>query len=221
MYGPMGWYSISNEIVSEEGEDREKSNGNRKAQFYAFRLSRLGHNGRRLRFSKPDRDGYITVMKGAKRDAEREITMPVYSTTYSGKGINHRTNARSMSQKCKDTAQYDWELHRKIDWRNEQRALELVNRKVKVERKQKAGAKRAKEAFNHLARQDTSAQAEDKRRKSATLRRKQINSGKCQFISGRCRFVVDMAEKMSGDALNAGFQFARSKVPNEKAWCNS
>jgi hypothetical protein len=26
-------------------------------------------------------------MKGAKRDAEREITMPVYSATYTGKGI--------------------------------------------------------------------------------------------------------------------------------------
>ena len=33
--------------------------------------------------------------------------------------------------------------------------------------------------------------------------------------------MVDMGEKMSGEALNAGFQFARSKVPNEKAWCNT
>jgi hypothetical protein len=30
-----------------------------------------------------------------------------------------------------------------------------------------------------------------------------------------------MGEKMSGDTLNAGFQFARSKVPNEKVWCNT
>ena len=30
-----------------------------------------------------------------------------------------------------------------------------------------------------------------------------------------------MGEKMSGDALNAGFQFARSKVPNEKSCHNT
>jgi hypothetical protein len=52
------------------------------------------------------------------------------------------------------------------------------------------------------------------------LRRKQINSGKSQFISGRCRFVVDMGEKLRGDALNVGFQFVRSNVPNEKVLCN-
>ena len=50
----------------------------------------------------------------------------------------------------------------------------------------------------------------------AALRSKQINSGNGQFISGRCRFGVDMGEKMIDDALNTGFQFARSKVPNEK-----
>ncbi len=32
--------------------------------------------------------------------------------------------------------------------------------------------------------------------------------------------MVDMGEKMIGDVLNAGFQFARSQVPNEKAWRN-
>ena len=168
MYGPIGWYSISrgfhrdakalakarmtmHKIVPEEGADRE----------YAFRLRRRGHNGRRLCFSKPDGDGYITVMKEAKRDAEREITMPVYSATYSGKDINHWTNARSMVQKRKDTSQYDRELHGKIDRCAEQRALELVNHRMKIERKQKAGAKRAKEAFDRLARQDTSDQVED------------------------------------------------------------
>ena len=62
----------------------------------------------------------------------------------------------------------------------------------------------------------TSGQTEDKCREIAVVSRKQINSGKSQFISGRCRFVVDMGEKMTGDALNVGFQFARSKVPNEK-----
>jgi hypothetical protein len=86
------------EILPEDGADREKSNDKKKAQFYVFRHRRLGHHGRYLRFSKPDGDGYITVMKGVKRDAEHEITMPVYIATYSGKGINHRTNARSMTR---------------------------------------------------------------------------------------------------------------------------
>jgi hypothetical protein len=88
---------------------------------------------------------------------------------------------------------------------------------MKIERKRKTGTKRTKEAFDRLARQDTSVQSEDKHREIATLRRKQISSAKGQFISGRCRFVVDMGEKMSGNALNAGFQFAKSKVPHEKA----
>jgi len=30
-----------------------------------------------------------------------------------------------------------------------------------------------------------------------------------------------MGEKMTGDALNVGFQFARSKVPNQKDWRNT
>ena len=101
-------------------------------------------------------------MKGAKRDAEREITMPVYSATYNGKGINHRTNARSMARQRNNAAQYDRELRRKIDRRTTQRALEMANRRIKIERQKKAGAKRAKEAFDRLAREDTSAQAEDK-----------------------------------------------------------
>jgi len=160
-------------------------------------------------------------MKGAKRDAKREITIPVYSATYSGKDINHWTNARSMARQRNDTAQYDRELRCKIDRSAAQRARELANRKMKNEKKRKAGAKRAKQAFDRLARQDTSAQTEDKSREIAVLRRKQINSGKSQFISVRCRFVVVMGVKMSGDALNTGFQFARSKVPNEKACRNT
>ena len=108
-------------------------------------------------------------MKGAKRDAEREITMPVYSATYNGKGINHRTNARSMARQRNNAAQYDRELRRKIDRRTAQRALEMANRRIKIERQKKAGAKRAKEAFDRLAREDTSAQAEDKRREIPAL----------------------------------------------------
>jgi hypothetical protein len=84
------------EIVPEEGADMEKGNGKRKARYYVFRLRRLGHNGCRLRF-RTDDDGWVTVMKGPN-DAEREITIPVYNATYNGKGINHRTNARSMTR---------------------------------------------------------------------------------------------------------------------------
>jgi hypothetical protein len=71
----------------------EKGNDKRKTQCYVFRLDRLrhlAHNGFRLRF-RADDDGWVTVMKRAKRDAECEITMPVYIVAYSGKGINHRT----------------------------------------------------------------------------------------------------------------------------------
>jgi hypothetical protein len=110
------------------------SNGKRKAQCYVFLLRCLGHHGRHLRFSKPDEDGYITVMKGAKRDAELEITMLVYIATYSGKDINHRTDVRSMVWMCNDVVQYDRELRCKIDRRVVQRALELVNRRMKIER---------------------------------------------------------------------------------------
>jgi hypothetical protein len=60
------------EIVPEEGADVEKGNGKRKTRYYVFRRKRLGHNGHRLRF-RTDDDGWVTVMKGAKRDAEREI----------------------------------------------------------------------------------------------------------------------------------------------------
>ena len=88
---------------------------------------------------------------------------------------------------------------------------------MKNEKKRKAGGKRGKEEFDRLENQDTSDQTEDKHREITELRSKQINSGKSQFLSGRCRFVVDMGEKMSGNALNAGFQFAKSKVPHEKA----
>jgi hypothetical protein len=44
-----------------------------------------------------------------------------------------------------------------MDRRVAQRALELANRKMKNEKKRKAGAKRAKEAFDRLARQDFSS----------------------------------------------------------------
>ena len=48
-----------------------------------------------------------------------------------------------MEQEHKDAGEYDRELRRKIDWRTEQRAFELVNRRMTSERKLKARAKRA------------------------------------------------------------------------------
>jgi hypothetical protein len=208
------------ETVPEEGVDVDKGDGKRKTQYSVFRRRRLGYNGRRLRF-RPDDDGWVTVMKGAKRDAEREITIPVYNAMCSDKGINHRTNARSMTRQRNDTVQYDRELRCKIDRCAVQRTLELANRKMKNEKKRKDGTKRVKEAFDLLRRQYTSVQVEDNHREIAALRRKQINSGNRQFITGRYQLVVNMGEKMSGDALNAGFQFARSKVPNEKSCHNT
>jgi hypothetical protein len=56
-----------------------------------------------------------------------------------------------------------------------------VNHRMKKEKKRKAGAKWAKEAFDRLARQDTSGQFEDKSREITTLRSKEINSGNRQF----------------------------------------
>ncbi len=59
---------------------------------------------------------------------------------------------------------------------------------------------------------------EDQREERESLRRQQTKTGKPNRPdSGRRRFVVDMGETMCEHALNAGFQFARSKVPNDKA----
>ncbi len=61
---------------------------------------------------------------------------------------------------------------------------------------------------------------EDQREEREALRRQQTKTGKPkQPDSGRLRFVVDMGETMCGNALNAGFQFARSKVLKDKALC--
>jgi hypothetical protein len=119
--------------------------------------------------------------------------MPVYIETYSCKSINQRTNVRSMTWQRNHSVKYDRELFRKIDRCAAQRALELVNRRMKIERKQKAGTKRTKEEFDRLTSQDTSPQTEDKHREITALRSKQINSDKCQCISGdytQCGFSV-------------------------------
>ena len=59
---------------------------------------------------------------------------------------------------------------------------------------------------------------EDQREEREALRRQQTKTGKPkQPDSGRRRFVVDMGETMCGNAFNTGFQFARSKVLNDKA----
>ncbi len=101
---------------------------------------------------------------------------------------------RSMTRQRNDTAQYDRALRCKIDRRAAQRALELVNRKMKNEKKRKVTTKGDKEVFDRLAWKDTSVQTEDKSREIAALRSKKINSGNRQFICGRCRFVVDIGE---------------------------
>ncbi len=62
------------EIVPKEGSDAEKGHVNRKTDYYMFRHRSLEHNWSLLRFRTHD-DGWVTVMKEAKRDAEREITM--------------------------------------------------------------------------------------------------------------------------------------------------
>jgi hypothetical protein len=63
---------------------------------------------------------------------------------------------------------------------------------------------------------------DDTSRDYETLRRQQTKTGKPkQPVSDRRRFTVDMCETMCGNALNAGFQFARSKVPNDKACRNT
>ena len=141
-----GAMDIDFEIVEERDVEKGRV-GQRKARFYAFYLRRLGLNGRRLRFSQPDEHGYVTVMKGAKRYAERKVKIPSYSATYSGKGISHKTSAKSARKRQKDAAQYDRQLRSMIDRRAEQRAVETMNRKAKQERKLKAGVKRSKEEF--------------------------------------------------------------------------
>ncbi len=118
--------------------------------------------------------------------------------------------------------QYVRELRRKIDKCTEQRAVEAYNRKTTKALKLKARAKRAKEEFERFCLKKVSVQSvrsfEDQREEREALRCKQMKTGKPkQPDSGRRRFVSDMGETMCGNALNAGFQFARSKVLNDKA----
>ena len=98
--------------------------------------------------SRSDVNDYITVMKGAKRDTEREIEMQVYIGTY--KDISYKTTERSTEQKRNDTAQYGRKLRHKLDRRAEQRQVESQNGKSKMECKRKVGVKRTKEAFERL-----------------------------------------------------------------------
>ncbi len=123
-------------------------------------------------------------------------------------------------------AQYDRDLRHKIDKRAEQRAVEAYNRKTTKERKLKAGAKRAKEELERFCLKNVSVQSvrtfEDQREEREALRRQKTKTDKPkQPDSGRCRFVVDMGETMCGNTFNTGFQFARSKALNDKAWRNT
>ena len=173
-------------MVPEERTGGDEGIDQRRTQFYSFYLSRLGHHGRRLRLFGSDTSVYITVMKGAKRDAEREIKMPVYSATYSGKGVSYKTTARSAEQRRNDAAQYDRELRRKLDRCGDHRVVEAKNRKTKMGRKRKVGTKRAKEVFERLCQKGTSTQAmrvlEDQRVEHEVRRHKQIKSGR-RFVA--------------------------------------
>ena len=210
------------EMDPEEAADESERVGRKKTRFHAFNLRRLGHNGRRLRFSRPSADGFITVLKGAKRDAERGVKIPAYSATYIGTGKTYKSTLTAAKWERAAEANYDRELRRKIDKRAEQRAVEAYNRKTTKARQLKAGAKRAKEEFERFCLKNVSAQSvkvfEDQRKEREALRRKQMKTGKPKKTdSGRRRFVVDLGDTMCGNALNAGFHFARSKVPNDKA----
>ncbi len=149
-YVRSGAMVIDFEIVPEEHADGAEGSGPRRAQFNVSHRRRFGHRGCHLRFSRPDVHGYITVMKGAKRDVDREIKVPMYSATYSDTEISYQTTARAAEQRrndVPDVVQYDHDLRLKLDRRAAQRAVEAQNRKTKMERKRKAGAKRAMEAF--------------------------------------------------------------------------
>ncbi len=160
-------------IDLEEATDGSKPVGRKKARFHDFNLSRLGHNGRRLRFSRSNADGFITVLKGAKRDAEREVKVPVYSVTYSGTGKTYKSTSTAAKWERATEAQYDHELRRKIDKRAEQRAVEAYNRKTTKERKLKSGVKRAKEEFERFCLKNVSVQSvrtfEDQREEREVL----------------------------------------------------
>jgi hypothetical protein len=178
--------------------------------------------GRWLRFSRPSDQGFITVMKGAKRDAEREVKIPVYSATYSGTGKTYKSTSAAAKWERAAEAEYHREHRRKIDKRAAQRVVEAYNREIKKARKIKAGAKRANEEFARFCLQNVSAKSvkafEDQREEREALRRKQMKRGKIKKPdAGARRFVVDLSETMCGNALNAGFHFARSKAPNDKA----
>jgi hypothetical protein len=73
-----------------------------------FNGLRLTTKGRWRRFSKPDVRGYVTVLKGAKKDANQNgFRMPVFNATYTGKGYNQRVEARSAEWDPKKEAEYD------------------------------------------------------------------------------------------------------------------
>ncbi len=170
------------DIDLEEAADGSGRVGRKKAWFHVFNLRRLGHNGRRLRFSRPNADGFITVLKGTKRDAEHEVKVPVYSATYSGTGKTYKSTSTVAKWERAVEAQYDRELRRKIDKRAEQRAVEAYNRKTTKARKRKAGAKRAKEEFERFCLKKVSVQSvrafEDQREEREALRRQQTKTGK-------------------------------------------
>jgi len=147
------------EMDPKEAADGSERVGRKKARFHAFNLRLLGHNGRRLRFSRPSADGFITVLKGAKRDAEREVKILAYSATYNGTGKTYKSTSAVAKWERTAEADYDREHRRKIDKDAEQRAVEAYNRKNTKMRKLKAGAKRDKEDFERFCLKNVSAKS--------------------------------------------------------------
>jgi hypothetical protein len=208
----------SNEILpegaGEEGEQPKK----KVTRYHAFHLLRLATKGRWRRFSKPDVRGYVTVLKGAKKDANQNgITMPVFSATYTGNGYNQRVKARSAEWERKKAAEYDRNHLRMLERRAEQKAQERVMRKAKLASNEARLSKIYKAGFDKLWAQNTTAQAEDKRKEREGLRNKQKGITAKMMTK---RFLVDMNEKKCMHEFGAPFQFARSKMPNRKTWAN-
>ncbi len=170
------------DIDLEEAADGSERVGRRKARFHDFKLRRLGHNGSRLRFSRSNADGFITVLKGDKHDAEGEVKVPVYSATYSDTGKTYKSTSTTAKWERATETQYDRELRRKIDKRAEQREVETYNRKTTKARKLKAGAKRATEEFERFCLKNVSVQSvrsfEDQYEEHEVLKREQTKTGK-------------------------------------------
>ncbi len=208
----------SNEILPEGAGEETEQPKKKVTLYHVFHLLRLATKGRWRRFSKPDVRGYVTVLKGAKKDANQNgIRMPVFSVTYTGNGYNQRVKARSAEWERKKAAEYDRNHLRMLERRAEQKAQERVMRKAKLASNEARLSKIYKAGFDKLWAQNTTAQTEDKRKEREGLRHNQ--KGITAKMMAK-RFLVDMNEKKCMHEFDAPFQLARSKMPNRKTWAN-